>query len=206
MKQTTNGANKRLLDRMGALLIAAGLLLALTGCAAREYRRIGEGGTHSVSCEIVPVPEGDPVCGPQAVMQICKFWGIEADERDLMRQTFDARNEGARLGALREWAQQRGLNARLYHGSPQDLAEKLAAGMPVIAVLDVNPYPDMPHPLIQKSFWGHAVVVTGFDDVSQEVILCGSDGESRAPYNKFFRDWEAANWLTLLAWPNIVER
>lgn len=177
----------------------------LTGCAAREYRRIGDEGIHTLSCEAVPICRMDSLCGPQAITQICQFWGIEVDERDLMSQTLDAGSEGTRLGALREWAQERGLNARLYHGSPQDLADKLAAGMPIIAVLNVNPYPNMPHPFIRKSFWGHAVAVTGFDDMSEEVILCGSDGESRASYNTFFRDWEAADWMTLLVWPVTVE-
>ncbi|GAB4338049.1 MAG: hypothetical protein Kow0099_11790 [Candidatus Abyssubacteria bacterium] len=210
MKHITNKTNKRLDGlssfRPGALLIVAGLLLFMTGCVAREYRRIGDGGMHTLTCETVPpIAEEDPACGPQAVAQVCKFWGIEVDERDLIRHTLDATNEGARLGALREWAQQSGLNARLYHGSPQDLAEKLSAGMPVIAVLNVNPYPGIPHPLIQKNFWGHAVVVTGFDDGSQEVILCEAEGESRVLYNEFLEDWEAADWMTLLVWPDIVE-
>ncbi len=194
------------LIRSGALLVAAALLCVATGCAAREYRRIGDGGIHTLSCELGPsISEKDPVCGPQAVAQVCEYWGIEVDEQDLASQTLDAGNAGARLGTLREWAEQHGLNAQLYHGSPQDLSEKLAAGMPVIAILDVNPFPDMPHPLIQKNFWGHVVVVTGFDDVSQEVILCGSEGESKASYNQFLKEWESADWMTLLVWPDIVK-
>jgi ABC-type bacteriocin/lantibiotic exporter with double-glycine peptidase domain len=189
--------------RVRALWILTGFLLFVAGCSATGYQRIGNGHAHELSCENISLSPGkDPTCGPQALAQICKFWGIEVEEQDLVNQTLGDKSDGSRLGTLREWAKEHGLEAQLYHGSPQDLAEKIAAGMPVIAVLDVNRYPDLPHPLVQKNFWGHAVVVTGFDDESREVILCDSGKTARMPYGSFFRDWKAAEWVTLLVWPS----
>ncbi|MBI5115329.1 C39 family peptidase [Candidatus Poribacteria bacterium] len=188
--------------RVRALWILAGFLLIVAGCSATGYQRIGNGHAHELSCEDISLSPGkDPACGPQALAQICKFWGIEVDEQDLLNQTLGDESDGSRLGTLREWAQGHGLEAQLYHGSPQDLAEKVAAGMPVIAVLDVNRYPELPNPLVRKNFWGHAVVVAGFDDESRQVILCDSGKTARMSYGSFFRDWKAAEWVTLLVWP-----
>ncbi|MBI4831181.1 MAG: C39 family peptidase [Candidatus Lindowbacteria bacterium] len=178
-------------------------MLLLAGCGTTGYRKIGSGQTYELPCEKVSFAQTKgPTCGPEAIAQVCKFWGIEANARELVNQTSDGQINGSRLGALREWAEAHGLKSQLYHGCPQDLAEKIAAGMPVIAVLDVNRYPRLPHPFIQKIFWGHAVVVVGFDDNSREVILCGGGEESRMSYSAFFKEWQATEWVTLLLWPD----
>lgn len=197
-----NTGNELDSKRSGAFWLGLVFLLFMTACSAVEYRRIGNGQTQELSCESIALSSSkNSICGPQAVAQVCKFWGLDVNEQELLNQTSNAGSDGSRLGKLKEWAQQHGLNARLYHGSPQDLGEKIAAGMPVIAVLDVNRYPGIPHPLLQKKFWGHAIAVTGFDEESSEVIVCDGGEASRIPYKSFFRDWQAADWVTLLLWP-----
>jgi len=127
---------------LGSLLIA---VLGLTACQL-PYT----GGARTVS----PAQVGDdwyraaatPVvrqhhetdCGLAALAMVAGAWGRRWSVADLNRES-PPTERGVKLGALRDLARARGLDAFAIKGSTKDLAHELSAGRPVVLGL-ILPY------------------------------------------------------------------
>lgn len=91
-------------------------------------------------------------------------------------------------------AQTRGLETAIYSGGLDDLKSELAAGHPLVALLNLG------SALIPQ---GHYVVVTGYDDRRQGVYVhSGPLRDDFVPYERFLRSWEKTGRLTLLVLPD----
>lgn len=177
-------------------------LALLGGCASPPGAQLGG----RVALQI-PVSQQSPSnewrgCGPRALHSIGRYWGVD------LSQCQGTQHEGGKegtlhtLGELRTWAEQQALASELSHGSPKDLSDLLQAGIPVIIVHNVNPYPNLPHPLLHEKFQGHALVVVGFDDEARQMRCYYTDAEEVGmPYEVFFKRWREADYAMLTIWP-----
>lgn len=192
--------NRAIIKALFFLLI----LLILDGCS---YRIKGIGGRHLSSQVIDTVPfypqENDNYCGPVALSIVSKYWGYDIDPDKIIDEVYRSEISGTSIDDMRAWAQKKGLNSILYHSSPKELAEYIEAGIPLITIVDVNPYFYVPHLLIHKNIWGHAFVVFGFDDVTKTIITHShNEPNKKIPYDTFFDSWRETNWTALVLWPN----
>lgn len=138
---------------------------------------------------IVPFfPDNTDQCGPAALASILTYWGIPSDPRTLRDEIYLRRIRGTLSIDLLLAAQSRGLQAEGTSGTLHRLKTELAAGRPVIALLNLGwiIYPQ-----------GHYVVLTGYDDQRQGVYLhSGSVRDAFVPYPLFLAKWEkTGRWM-----------
>lgn len=153
--------------RTGAILVAA----ALAACASPERKPDG------VRLE-VPFFAGDP-CGPSALAAVMTYWH-EPTEPKALKGRCDPKGE---LPAdLLLAAQGRGLQARSFQATPQDLRDELKLGHPLVVY-------------VKKRF----VVVTGYDDARGGFYVHDSDADAFVPYRSFVSKWErTGRWALVL--------
>jgi ABC-type bacteriocin/lantibiotic exporter with double-glycine peptidase domain len=73
-------------------------------------------------------------CGLAALAMVAGAWGLKLDPGQLARRLPPGQH-GVKLGALRDVARERGLDAHAIRATPDDLAHELAAGRPVLVGL-----------------------------------------------------------------------
>ncbi|MDE3118842.1 MAG: C39 family peptidase, partial [Nitrospirota bacterium] len=145
----------------------------------------------------IPVPffpDDKDQCGPATLASVLTFWGVPTDPQDLRKEVYTPRLGGALPMDLLLAAQARGLDTAIYSGGLDDLKSELAAGHPLVALLNLGSalFPQ-----------GHYVVVTGYDDRRQGVYVhSGPLRDDFVPYERFLRSWEKTGRLTLLVLPD----
>jgi ABC-type bacteriocin/lantibiotic exporter with double-glycine peptidase domain len=128
--------------------ILASLVLALAGLTACQlsYRggaravspsEIGTG-WHRAAATPVVRQHKETDCGLAALAMVAGSWGRQWSVAELSRQ-LPPTERGIKLGALRDLARARGLEAYAIKGTSRDLERELAAGRPVLLGL-VLPY------------------------------------------------------------------
>ncbi len=188
--------------------VALGSLLFL-GCAGQS-RAVGDfGASGTETSGRVSVAPNDPgllhmavpffpddtdQCGPAVLASVLTYWGIQTDPVALKEEIYLPRLKGTLPLDLLLAAQARGLAAEIYRGSLNDLKAQLAAGHPLVVLLDLG-FAIFPQ--------GHYVVVTGYDDQRQGVYVHSSlDKDVFVPYERFLPSWDKTGRWTLLVTPS----
>jgi predicted double-glycine peptidase len=168
------------------------LLLFALGCLPL----VGFGGPHIEPA--VPLLEAVPdvvqttnySCGPCALVAVLRYYGIPAEEREVLREARTNPEIGAELEDLAAVAERHGLTAAACEGlGLEDLERELKAGYPVIVLNQswrANPYV----PWDQDWDDGHYLVVIGVDDhfvYVEDPLLEGARGA--IPRDEFVRRW-----------------
>ncbi|MBI3809286.1 MAG: peptidase C39 family protein [Nitrospirae bacterium] len=139
-------------------------------------------------------PDDTDQCGPAVLASVLTYWGIQTDPVALKEEIYLPRLKGTLPLDLLLAAQARGLAAEIYRGSLNDLKAQLAAGHPLVALLDLG-FAIFPQ--------GHYVVVTGYDDQRQGVYVHSSlDKDVFVPYERFLPSWDKTGRWTLLVTPS----
>ena len=138
-------------------------------------------------------PDDTDQCGPATLASVLTYWGIPTNPSTLKEEIYLPRLKGTLPIDLILAAQERGLKAEIYQGGLDDLKSELAAGRPLVALLNLG-FAIFPQ--------GHYVVVTGYDDRREGVYVHSSlEKDVFIPYERFLRSWDKTGRWTLLVTP-----
>jgi hypothetical protein len=172
-------------SRVGAALFLAACLVSPHAAGADVSPQ------EPISLLDVPfIPQSEQLCGGAAAAMVLRYWG----QRDILAEDFasllDARASGIRGDVLADAVRRRGWIAQSFRGDNRSAKEHLAAGRPLITLLEDQPgrY--------------HYVVLVGW--VEGHVIIHDS---ARAPFRTvaegaFSTAWAATDFWTLLILPD----
>lgn len=176
---------------MRSMTVAVLASLFFLGCA--PYRAsLGPGPTR-VSLDVPFFADNTDQCGPSALASVLGFWGLPAEPAVLREEIYRAGLKGSLTIDLLLSARSRGFSATLPDGSLALVKEELDAGHPLIAFLNVG---FKLYPI------GHYLVITGYDDAKQHLIVhSGMKRGQLISYKKFEKQWEKTKRWTLVIVP-----
>ena len=180
-------------------LAPIGIVLCVLGGCAASY----SGGAHAVkpsqldhswhrAAATPAVMQHDRRdCGLAALAMIGGAWGQSWTVHELAQQT-EVPDEGVKLGALRDLARTRGLEAFAIKGSHQDLARELANGRPVMLGLIL--------PFSQRYNLAHYEVVVAYSPRDGSVITLdpASGTHMRRTHSVLEEEWKRTGYATLV--------
>src|SRR5690242_10384512 len=73
-------------------------------------------------------------CGPAALAMLAKFYGQNVSQDDIAREIYLPDIHGTLTTDLAAYARHFDLWVRQYNGSPSDIRQKLAAGVPLLVL------------------------------------------------------------------------
>ncbi len=141
---------------------------------------------------VVPfVEQQSHYCGPAALTEIARFWGLEADQQSLAKQLFIPDKEGSLAIEMQATSRRLGL-------LPYPLAKNLSA---VLSEIDAG-NPVLVFQNLAFYWWPqwHYAVVVGYDLEMEELILhSGSHENYRLSFRTFMSTWSRTNyWARVL--------
>lgn len=130
-------------------------------------------------------------CGLAALAMVAGAWGKQWSVVELNRQ-LPPTSKGIRLGALRDLARTRGLDAFAIAGTPKDLAHELQLGRPVLLGL-MLPYDQ------QRNASHYEVAIAMNPRDGTIVTIDPASGEWKQRSSKVLDlEWKAAGFATLV--------
>ncbi|HTS19660.1 MAG TPA: PA2778 family cysteine peptidase [Verrucomicrobiae bacterium] len=129
-------------------------------------------------------------CGPAALAMLANYYGHPVSQDDIASAIYLPDIGGTVTSELGEYARRFHLWVRQYHGSVDDLREKLGAGVPLLVLGRFGEHP-------------HYFVVLGWDNFRQ-VVTVHSDARARFEMRveDFRRYWDhMGNWTLLVCPP-----
>lgn len=175
---------------------AFGLSLAV-GCAggvSSDTLRPAVGPRLPAAHRIVGVPfvPGDPgSCGPAALASLLAFWGDPVTVPEIADALAVPSLAGVLPLDLARYASSRAPGSAVLAepGTVAWLRERVAVDQPIVAFLDLGFGP------VRQ---GHFVVVVGYDDAAERVLLySGRDAGAVMSYRRFASSWKRAGWWAL---------
>jgi len=130
-------------------------------------------------------------CGPASLAGVLNYWGLEASPEEIAAEIYSKSAKGTLNIDMALYAEKRGLKARQYGGSFEDIKSKIDSGYPLIVMVDEG------FLVYQKN---HFMVVIGYGG---EGILANSGAEQRKfiPVKNFSRSWKRTKFWTLWITP-----
>ncbi|HET8760619.1 MAG TPA: C39 family peptidase [Nitrospiria bacterium] len=190
------GLNSMSLRLLRAGATAFGVIVSV-GCAvgvSPDPLRLPVGSALPPAHRIVGVPfvPGDPgACGPAALASVLGYWGDPVTVSDIANAVSAPSLAGVLPMDLARFAATRasGLAVRAEAGTLAWLRARVADDHPVIAFLDLGFGP------VRQ---GHFVVVVGYDDADERVLLySGRDAGATMSYRRFASSWGRGGWWAL---------
>lgn len=132
----------------------------------------------------------DSNCGTAGLEMILSYWMVPPSPGELVESFPAASTEGVKARELRDFARARELLSFLYRGQWDDLEYELGEGHPVLVGLVK---PSVSGPLAH-----YEVVVAVHPELRKVVTLDPCTGWRQNSYDEFWREWEAAGFLTLV--------
>jgi ABC-type bacteriocin/lantibiotic exporter with double-glycine peptidase domain len=130
-------------------------------------------------------------CGLAALAMVAGTWGRQWSVDDLNRQ-LPPTERGVKLGALRDLARARGLEAYAIQGTAHDLEHELSAGRPVVLGL-ILPY-DQGH---NASHYEVAIAINPRDGTVVTIDPASGDWRERSA-KVLDLEWKTAGFATLV--------
>lgn len=175
----------------GALLCL--ITVVLISCATTSG--VPSGGTPDAYMidGIAPFEQERLMCGPAALASVLTYHGIKTSPSDVA-STMDVEGLGGTLAIdLMLYAKSKGLVARYYRGSIDELKASIRAGLPPIIFVDYG---------LAMVRMGHFMVVKGYDDGrGGVVVLSGRLEPEFITYKRLDRIWKRTGYATLLIEP-----
>lgn len=142
----------------------------------------------------LPVPfvaQESHYCGPAALTEIARFWGLEADQQSLAKQLFIPDKKGSLAIEMQAASRRLGLLPYPLAKNLSAILGEIDAGNPVLVFQNLAFY-----------WWPqwHYAVVVGYDLGKKELILhSGSRENYRLPFRTFMSTWSRTNyWARVL--------
>ena len=136
----------------------------------------------------------DDQCGPASLAGVLNYWGDRSDPESLKKEFFVARLKGSLAMDLVQAARNRGFKAEVVSGSMDLLKEEILKGHPAIALLNLG-YRFFPK--------GHFIIVTGFDDDKQGLLIHSGKPDEFLSYRRFLKHWEKTGRALILIAPAV---
>jgi tetratricopeptide (TPR) repeat protein len=142
----------------------------------------------------LPVPfeaQEKDACGAASLAMVLRFWHHDIAQKEITDALLEPELRGIPGSRLVEFARARGLRAVAYAGDFAHLRDFVGKGRPLIVALKVG----------RDRY--HNVVVTGFDDEREAVVVNDPDKgpDRRVAEQKFEERWAGGNHWTLLVMP-----
>jgi ABC-type bacteriocin/lantibiotic exporter with double-glycine peptidase domain len=130
-------------------------------------------------------------CGPASLAGVLNFWGLETSPEEIATEIYSKSAKGTLNIDMVLYAEKRGLKARQYRGSLEDIKSKIDSSYPLIVLVDEG------FLVYQKN---HFMVVIGYGG---EGILANSGKEQHKfiPVKNFLRSWGRTKFWTLWITP-----
>ena len=173
--------------RLSILLLFISGLVSCAGVSLPDNRQA----SHMI--QNVPFhPQEEFQCGPASLAGVLNYWNIKVSPEEIASEIYSKSTRGTLNIDMPLYVEQRGLNARQYRGSWEDIKSKIDSGYPLIVLVDEG------FLIYQKN---HFMVVIGY---GEEGLLANSGREQRKfiPVKDFFRSWEKTKFWTLWITPN----
>lgn len=181
--------------RCFARQLAGVCFLALAACSSLAPITLPQSLPPGVSLPAVPFfPQQDNWCGPAALASLLVHAGVSVTPEQLAPQVFLPGRQGSLNLELLAASRRQGLMPYVLPGDSNTLLQELAAGHPILVLLDLG--------LPPLSRW-HYAVLTGYDSASREFLLIsGEQANGRIEWTVFQRLWaRGQNWAMLVVAP-----
>lgn len=184
--------------RSSRLAALVAVLVGLSACqlsytgGARVVRptEVGAGWYRAAATPVVR-QRHETDCGLAALAMVAGAWGKQWSVGELNRQ-LPPTSKGIRLGALRDLARARGLDAFAIAGTPEDLAHELQLGRPVLLGL-MLPYDQRRN----ASHYEVAIALNPRDGTVVTIDPASGEWKQRSP-KVLELEWKAAGFATLV--------
>lgn len=176
-------------------LVGVFVCLLLSACASLPQMSLPDGLPQTAEVAQVPFfPQQDNWCGPASLATLLNFAGVVVTPQQLAPQVYLPGREGTLGAELLATSRRYRHMPYLLRGEPQVLLQELAAGHPVLVLLNLS--------LPPLSRW-HYAVLTGYDATSREFILhSGELAATRLSWFSFQQLWaRGQNWAMLVLSP-----
>jgi ABC-type bacteriocin/lantibiotic exporter with double-glycine peptidase domain len=175
---------------LGVLGLSACQLSYTGGARAVTPAELGDGWYRAASTPVVRQRQ-ETDCGLAALAMVAGTWGRHWSVADLDHQ-LPPTERGVKLGALRDLARNRGLDAYAIKGTMADLTHELSAGRPVLLGL-VLPY-DRSH---NASHYEVAIAMNPQDGTVVTIDPASGDWRKRSK-QVLDLEWKTAGFATLV--------
>jgi len=175
---------------LGCLGLSACQLSYTGGARAVTPAELGDGWYRAASTPVVRQRQ-ETDCGLAALAMVAGTWGRHWSVADLDHQ-LPPTERGVKLGALRDLARNRGLDAYAIKGTMADLTHELSAGRPVLLGL-VLPY-DRSH---NASHYEVAIAMNPQDGTVVTIDPASGDWRKRSQ-QVLDLEWKTAGFATLV--------
>jgi ABC-type bacteriocin/lantibiotic exporter with double-glycine peptidase domain len=142
--------------------------------------------------ESVPFyPQEAYQCGPASLACVLNYWRTGVSPEDVAGEIYSESAKGTLDIDMILYAERKGLKARQYKGSADDIKRNIDLGYPLIVLVDYG-------------FWvyqqNHFMVVVGYN---KNGILAnsGRDQLKFIPFKVFLKSWKRTNFWTMLIRP-----
>ena len=186
--------------RMAAHTLRLTVLFALAGCYHGTARTVSPGDLGRDRGWVLveglrPIRQSsDRDCGAAALAAMLRHWAVASTPGEILRAVAIKPGHGVAIGALRDYARQKGLAAFVIQGEMADLIKEVELNRPVLVGL------------LQRhggSALAHFEVVAGINQITRQVLLLDpARGLSEDGFDGFATEWGAAGRPALVIVPS----
>ncbi len=134
-------------------------------------------------------PQESFQCGPASLAGVLNYWGVSVSPAEIASEIYSKTARGTLDFDLVLYAEKKGLQARAYEGTWQDMKDNIDQGHPLIVLVDYGFW------VYEKS---HFMVVVGYDGEDGLIANSGKDRETYIRRSSFLGTWERTKFWTLL--------
>jgi len=133
-------------------------------------------------------PQQKYQCGPASLAGVLNYWGLDISPEEIAIEIYSKSARGTLDVDMILYTERKGLKARHYKGSLEDIRSNIDSGYPLIVLVDYG-------------FWvyqnNHFMVVVGYNE-NGVVVNSGKDRLKSIPFKGFLKSWGKTKFWTLL--------
>ncbi|MGD2126939.1 MAG: C39 family peptidase [Desulfobacteraceae bacterium] len=130
-------------------------------------------------------------CGPASLASVVNFWGIAVSPTDIAEEIYSESARGTLNVDMALYAEGKGLRAKQFKGSIDDIKRNVDMGYPLIVMVDYG-------------FWvyerNHFMVIAGYNE-DGVMVNSGTGYPELVTFKDFLMSWGRTNFWTLLITP-----
>ncbi len=140
-------------------------------------------------------------CGPATLASILNFYGIPATPDSVQTTIHRDTIEGTLTLDMVVYAKSKGLDARLFRSSKDDLLQHIDNGVPLICMIeidDLNPFGGLTRMITSEEPSKHYVLVIGYSTKQNTIIAHTGDKQpKRIDMDDFMQSWQKAGFVAI---------